>query len=230
MADIEYRKLLDRTVVATLGPFEGRGRTQKDARNALYARIGQEPYTPKPYVRLVASGGVWVAWKLVGVDSWAYTTPSGCMAIVEGPREHAANQMDAHIAQYYADAAGLDLEKMAQDADWCVRATVAQHPDAGPLLERLAQDRYWLVRVAVAQHPDAGPLLERLVEDRHWYVRVAVAQHPNAGPLLERLAQDGNWYIRVAVALHPDARQLLSKLAQDGNWLVRQVAKKHLGK
>lgn len=109
-----------------------------------------------------------------------------------------------------------NLSRLAEDADWRVRAAVAENPSAdGALLATLAGLDTFATQQCIATHAHTpSAVLETLAAEPDVRLRVAVAANPNASPeLLRKLALDGSSAVREAVAAHElladhDRRQL----------------------
>jgi hypothetical protein len=102
---VHVERLLDKTYRATLGDFQGCGRTKSDAIERCLVAVREEARVDtNPAVRVGPDGGIWVLWR--SHPAWIYRLPSGSCTILGGDsgrtRDTAIAAMDQHFAQYYA--------------------------------------------------------------------------------------------------------------------------------
>lgn len=117
---------------------------------------------------------------------------------------------------------------MLEDASVGVRAALAQNPRAAShVRERLALDPEELVRVANAWSADTSPeILDVHVHDNAWTVRFAAADNPHATDRqLEGAVGDESWQVRAAAAARVDLPlRFFGRLAADAHPMVRIAA------
>lgn len=126
------------------------------------------------------------------------------------------------MKRYIRSETELDVEQ---------RKEIAKNSTSAKDLERLATDEYYMVRANVAQNPNTPlDILTHLAQDEYFLVRAYVAKNINStADLLMNLAQDSLDSVRYYVACNPNTpTEVLKQLAQDKDEDVREVAAKQL--